>query len=194
MQNGLQVALCSTGQGDVYPADDWGTVYLIDMQFDMLNAALQPTATLTILHDTDDYGDHGIRSPDNIVWASDGWLYIHEDRATRLNEFGGETGREASTWRLNPSKPEEFQLVAVIDRSVVLPDGAKDGRPAKLGAWECSGIIDVSKLFTENADELWLITAVQADSIRGGPIGGQELLVEGGQLVMLKRKGERATL
>ena len=193
-QNGLQVALCSTGQGNVYPADDWGTVYLIDMQFDMLNAVLRPTATLTILHDTDDYGDHGIRSPDNIVWASDGWLYIHEDRATRLNEFGGETGREASTWRLNPSKPKEFQLVAVIDRSVVLPDGAKDGRPAKLGAWECSGIIDVSKLFTENADELWLITAVQADSIRGGPIGGQELLVEGGQLVMLKRKGERATL
>ena len=185
--NGLQVALCSTGQGNVFPADDWGTVYLIEMHFDQENSELQPSANIRILHDTDDFGDHGIRSPDNIVWASDGKLYIHEDKATRLNRFGGETGRESSTWCLDPMEPQNFELVATIDRSVVLPADARDTRAKAIGAWECCGLIDVSDLFADSPDELWFITAVQAHSIRGGSLGGQDKLVQGGQLVLLKR-------
>ncbi len=190
--NRLQVALCSTGQGNVFPSDDWGTVYLIEMQFDLNqdhhnNKQLQPSANIKILHDADDFGDHGIRSPDNIVWARDGKLYIHEDKATKLNEFGGETRRESSTWCIDPLKPDDFTLVATIDRSVVLPPDASDKRAGAFGAWECCGLIDVSELFTDSADELWLITAVQAHSIRGGSLGGRDNLVQGGQLVLMKR-------
>jgi len=186
-KNGLQVALCSTGQGNVFPADDWGTVYLIEMHFDEENGELQPFANIRILHDTDDFGDHGIRSPDNIVWASDGKLYIHEDKATQLNSFGGETGRESSTWCLDPIDPKNFELVATIDRSVVLPADARDTRAKAIGAWECCGLIDVSDFFSDAPNELWFITAVQAHSIRGGSLGGQDQLVQGGQLVLLKR-------
>jgi secreted PhoX family phosphatase len=196
--NGLQVALCSTGQGNIFPSDDWGTVYLIEMQFDLKqadpdNGQLQPSANIKILHDADDFGDHGIRSPDNIVWAHDGKLYIHEDKATKLNKFGGETGRESSTWCIDPLKPDDFTLIATIDRSVVLPPDASDKRAQAIGAWECCGLIDVSDLFTNAAVELWFITAVQAHSIRGGSLGGRDDLVQGGQLVLLKRAGIHPT-
>jgi secreted PhoX family phosphatase len=188
-QNGLQVALCSTGQGNVFPADDWGTVYLVEMHFKAAGDDLQPFANIKILHDTDDYGDHGIRSPDNVVWASDGNLYITEDKATKLHEYGGETGRESSIWCLDPRQPDNYKLIATIDRSVILPANANDTNAQSLGAWECCGIIDVTNLFSNLPHELVLITAVQAHSIRGGALGDREDLVQGGQLVLLKRIG-----
>jgi secreted PhoX family phosphatase len=186
--NGMQVVLCSTGHGIKYPADDWGTVYLIDVTLEGESEPYKPAATIQILHDCDDFGDFGIRSADNVVWASDGMIYIHEDKSTKHGDFGGESKREASTWRIDPENPEDYQLIAVVDRAAVLPADAQDKYPNKLGQWECCGLIDVSALFNAAPNELLMITAVQAHSIRGGSLGGKSDLVQGGQLLMLARK------
>jgi hypothetical protein len=199
-----QVVLCSTGHGRMFPADDWGTVYKINVAIGAQKNNLgnkqeknratkfTPTARIEILHDCDDFGDHGIRSADNVCWASDGMIYIHEDKATKRNRFGGSTERESSTWRINPEDPDDREVVAIIDRSVVLPTGAQDGQKRSLGAWECCGLIDVSALFTTLPNELLMITAVQAHSVRGGPLGDHKGLVQGGQLVMLSRLPTKA--
>jgi hypothetical protein len=181
----LQAVLCSTGHGGKYPADDWGTVYLIDMQLELIAGEIDPAAGITILHDCDDFGDYGIRSPENVVWASDGMIYINEYSATKKRRFGGETGREASTWRIDPAYPDDYQIIAVIDRSVVLPEDARDIRAKALGAWECCGLLDVSTQFNAPAGELLLINAVQPHTLRGGALGGEGGLSEGGQLILM---------
>jgi secreted PhoX family phosphatase len=186
-RNGTQVVLCSTGHGRKYPSDDWGTVYLIDVRFDPEASDLGPAAAITILHDCDDFGDQGIRSADNVVWASDGFVYIHEDKATKKGEFGGETGRESSTWRIDPQNPDDREVIAVIDRSVVLPENARDRKADQLGAWECCGLLDVSAQFGAG-NELLMITAVQAHWIRGGDLGGADDLFQGGQLILLSKR------
>lgn len=115
-------------------------------------------------------------------------IYIQEDKATRLRPFGAQTGRDASIWRLNPERPQEYRLVAVMDRSVVLPVGARDQQPGVLGAWESCGLLDVSQQFGVS-NELLLITTVQAHSVRGGALGDSNDLVQGGQLILLSRPG-----
>ena len=100
--NPAQVVFASTGHGKTFPSDDWGTLYRIDLDF--ADGDLQaPLAVLTILHDGDDFGDYAIRNADNVVWASDGMIYVTEDKATKLRAFGSQTGRELSVWRINPA-------------------------------------------------------------------------------------------
>jgi len=185
--NGSQAVLCSTGHGDQYPTDDWGTIYVIDVQLNEEDIELPPDASLTILHDCDDFGDEGIRSADNVVWASDGMIYIQEDKANKINQFGGETGREASIWRINPEDQRDREVVAIIDRSVVLPSDAEDMKPDEIGAWECCGLLDVSEQFG-TSKELLMITAIQAHSVRGGSLGDEMDLFQGGQLVLLNKR------
>ena len=43
--DGTQAVFAATGRGSLYPADNWGTVYTVDVDFSDL------TASLTILHD-----------------------------------------------------------------------------------------------------------------------------------------------
>ena len=186
-RNELQAVFCSTGHGIRYPADDWGTIYLVDVRFPAEDNRLRPTAMLSILYDADDFGDEGIRCPDNVAWASDGLIYVTEDNATKVHEFGAQSGREASIWTIDPVNSESRQRIAEIDRSVVLPADARDVRRAKRGAWECSGVIDASAEFGA-VDELLLVTSVQAHSIRGGSLGDSNELVQGGQLLLLSRK------
>lgn len=186
--NGRQAVLSSTGHGKVFPEDDWGTLYLVDVRFDSAADGLpQAVATLTILHDADDYGDAGIRSPDNLTWARDGMVYVQEDKATKRARFGGGSGIEASIWRLDPRQPEDYQRIAVIDRSVLVPPGVRDTKAGRLGAWETSGIIDISAQLDLPRPSLALLLTVQAHGLRGGPVGGNQALVEGGQLVLLTR-------
>jgi hypothetical protein len=186
-RNQLQAVFCSTGHGTRFPADDWGTIYLVDVRFEAAGNELRPMATLSILYDADDFGDHGIRCPDNVAWASDGLIYVTEDNATKVHVFGAQSGREASVWTIDPADRERRQRIAEINRSVVLPADARDMRPNDRGTWECSGLIDVSAEFGA-ADELLLLTSVQAHSIRGGALGGSNELVQGGQLLLLSRK------
>lgn len=183
--NPRQVVLASAGHGTTFPSDDWGTVYRIDVEFGP-HADSPVQATLEILHDADDYGDYGIRSADNVVWASDGMIYIQEDKATKLRPFGAQTKRNASVWQLNPSQPDEYRLMAVVDNSAKWPADARETKPDELGAWESSGILDVSAAFGAR-DELLLLATVQAHSVKGGSLGGQDDLVQASQLVLMSK-------
>ncbi len=177
-----QVVLASAGHGKVFPSDDWGTLYLIDITVHAEGA----DATLRILHDADDFGDYGIRSADNVVWASDGMIYVQEDKATKIRPFGSQTGRDASIWCIDPADPDDYRVIAVVDRSAVWPPDARDRRASELGAWESSGILDVSAQFG-TGDELVLLATVQAHSVRGGSLGGMNDLVQGAQLLLLSK-------
>ncbi|AFY57727.1 putative phosphatase [Rivularia sp. PCC 7116] len=184
-EDGTVAVMASTGRGSLFPSDDWGTTYKIDVDFNNI-ATGDITAKLDILYDGDDAGagqfegpDFGLRSPDNLEWADDGFIYLQEDRST--GEFGQTSGEEASIWRLNPLSGE-LNRVSQIDRSAV-PAGQTDGDPDDIGDWETSGITDVSSLFGEEAGELFLFD-IQAHSLRDGVIEEQNL-VQGGQLAFL---------
>ena len=184
-KDGTQAVLASTGRGQLFNKDDWGKVYLVDVDFQNL------TAKIDIWYDGDDAGkgqftnpDLGLRSPDNLDWADNGMVYIQEDRSTALNTFGGVSKIEASIWQLNPTD-KKLTRIGVIDRSV-LPSGQTDGSPTDLGNWETSGILDVTSLFHTKPGERLLIADVEAHSVRSGIIASAGL-GEGGQLIFLSK-------
>ncbi|MFB3070591.1 MAG: alkaline phosphatase PhoX, partial [Nitrospirales bacterium] len=185
---GTRAVFSSTGHDEVFRQDAWGTIYQVDLNFDAM------TATLTILYDGDDAGggqvrgpDFGLRNPDNLDWADDGFIYVQEDNAKMMQPlFGSQSGEEASIWRLDPQNGT-IQRVAQMDRSVSLPNRMTDSRPDMIGAWESSGIIDVTELFETQAGERLLLSTIQAHSVRDGLIT-QAHLVEGGQLVFLSKR------
>jgi 2',3'-cyclic-nucleotide 2'-phosphodiesterase/3'-nucleotidase/5'-nucleotidase len=173
----------STGRGSQYPSDNWGTVYIIDTNFDDLSAEL------VIVHDADGFADPdtGIRSPDNLTWAENGKIYLQEDKSTSPGSlFGGSTGIESSVWELNPVT-RSFKRIGEIDRSAVVPAGTTDIGVGTIGHWENSGIIDVTRIFGTAPNERLLLLNVQAHGIRDGAIGDNPLLDEGGQLIFLSK-------
>ncbi len=187
-ENGSQVVLNSTGRGRLYPSDDWGTVYIIDVDVSGLSADLR------IIYSGDDAGngqfpggpDFGLRSPDNLEWAADGFIYLQEDRSTSIGEFGGASGREASIWQMDPATGQLVRI-AEINRQAI-PVGAVDTDPTDLGDWETSGVLDVTSLFEANATTL--LVNVQAHSMKGDLIGGENAdteLVQGGQIILLRK-------
>ena len=187
--DGTRAVFASTGRGGLFPSDNWGTTYIVDIEFD--ESGVPTTAQLDIIYDGDDGGagqfshpDFGMRSPDNLDWADDGLIYAQEDRSTFPGSlFGSESGREASIWMIDPTSGE-LNRVAEMDRSAV-PFGQIDVDPDDVGDWESSGIIDVSSLFGEEPGSLMLFD-VQAHSVRGGLISTLDL-VQGGQLAFLSR-------
>jgi hypothetical protein len=187
--NGLQVAFASTGRGSVFPADTWGTTYIVDVTLGAV-----PAANVKIIYDGDDAGagqfagpDYGLRNPDNLDWADDGLVYIQEDRSTEPSSlFGGTSGKEASIWKLDPSSGV-LSRIAMIDRTA-LPTGQTDPNPADIGNWESSGIMDVTSLFQTLPGEILFVADVEAHNVVGAPLGAPNQvndLVEGGQLVLL---------
>lgn len=186
-----RVVFASTGQGDAFPSDDWGSLYLIELRLpDDPGAVLQggavARADIALLYDADETGDMGLRNPDNVAWAVDGHIYVQEDKAVRRGGFGTQSGVEASVWRLHPDRPAGAQRIAVVDRGA-LPPGSSDPRADVAGAWESSGILDVSTALGTWPRAVALIATVQAHSVRDGPVGGRDGLVEGGQLLLLTR-------
>jgi len=185
-RTGNRVAFASTGHGGHFPADDWGNLYLIDMAFiDDGVGGLEATATIQLRYDSDERGDLGLRSPDNVVWAGDGRVYVQEDRATKLGAFGAASGREASIWALDPGSAADPSRIAAIDRGA-LPPGTTDRKAGEIGAWESSGIIDVTPLLGRPG-ELLLLATVQAHGVTDGPTGGPRQLVEASQLLLLRK-------
>jgi hypothetical protein len=188
--DGTRAVMASTGRSSLFPSDAWGTMYIIDVDFSDLSADID------VIYDGDDSGggyfanpDEGIRSPDNLDWADDGYIYINEDRS--VSGFGQTSGEEASMWKLDPKFPNTKGIarIAQIDRSAALPGGQTDPAPSDIGNWESSGVLDVSDLFDVDKGILF-IANVQAHSVRDGSIGGGANLVEGGQLFFLYQAGE----
>ncbi|WP_262562784.1 esterase-like activity of phytase family protein [Acaryochloris sp. CCMEE 5410] len=188
-EDGTQAVLASTGRDSLFPADSWGTTYIVDTDFG--TDGLPATAEVKAIYDGDDSGngqfegsDFGLRSPDNLDWGDDGHIYIQEDRS--FSEFGLTSGEEASIWKLDPDSGE-LTRIAQMDRSA-LPLGQTDGDPTDIGDWESSGILDVSELFGEDPGNLFVFD-VQAHSLRDGVIEDANL-VQGGQLPFLEAPEE----
>jgi len=186
---GTRVAFASTGRASLYNGDDaWGTIYQVDVDLKDLRA------TLTILYDGDDAGggqvdspDHGIRSPDNLDWAHDGFIYVQEDNDKEVQPlFGSVSGKEASIWRLNPESGK-IQRIAQMDRSRMVAGGTTETKPQIIGEWESSGILDVSEIFDTKIGEKLLLATVQAHTIKDSVIK-EANLVEGGQLIFLHKE------
>ncbi|MHC4947117.1 MAG: alkaline phosphatase PhoX [Planctomycetota bacterium] len=179
--DGTQAVFASTGRGGLFPSDNWGIIYRVDVSFaDM-------TGTLTIIHDADDRAvpDTGIRSPDNLTWAENGLIYVQEDRSTSPSSlFGAATGIEASLWQLDPWTGAIVRI-AEIDRTAVAPAGSTDSGAGDIGNWESSGVIDVTSFFLTAPGETLLLANVQAHGVRDGLIGDNPLLDEGGQIVFV---------
>ncbi len=183
--NGREVIFASTGHGRKFPADNWGALYLFQIDFELTDTDLSAIARASIIYDSDETEDFGIRNPDNLVWANDGMVYVQEDKAVKKAGFGASSGREASVWRIDPENPDDIERIAEIDRTAPLPDGATDASASVPGNWESSGILDVSPMLAQQADETVLLLTVQAHGVRDGAIGGRQELVEAGQLLML---------
>jgi len=179
-------------------ADTFGTLYTFKTNFKSLEC------DVTIVYDGDADAARALRSPDNLDWADDGFLYVQEDRAefdtlgTGERLFGATAvnTNEASIVRVDPTSGAILR-VAAVDRSVVLdgsiatPNAAVDVDAGDAGAWETSGILDVSSLFGEAAGTLFLFD-VQAHGIEdqnnfnaSSRINDGDL-VEGGQLLFLE--------
>lgn len=216
-ENGSEVVLASTGVDtyDIDPetgngADTFGTVYTIDTHFDPDGT---PTTTaLTILYDGDADPTRALRSPDNLDWTDDGYIYVQEDEAEEDTASGDEVlfgegaanPNEAGIVKLDPESGDVTR-VANMDRSVVVDpslddpfaavdvDADPDGLPN--GEWESSGILDVSTLFDQEPGSL-LIFDVQAHGIEDQAEFNPESritdedLVEGGQLIFLSQAVE----
>lgn len=180
-RDGQQLVLASTGRTTWDGASDvYGTTYLVDVSF---RRGQPKAAELTVLYDGDQaYGAVGIdamlRSPDNLTWASDGKIYVQEDRATDA-DWGTV---EASVWQLDPKRPGKATRIATVDRSAV-PAGQVDVG-GEVGTWETSGIVDVTSQL-RTGSRLTLLLGVQAHSVTGGTIA-DDGLVQGGQLALLE--------
>jgi myo-inositol-hexaphosphate 3-phosphohydrolase/phosphodiesterase/alkaline phosphatase D-like protein len=203
--NGSEFVLASTGVDtyDIDPetgngADSFGTVYTMEVEFGR-KAALK-SSTLKIAYDGDDDPARALRSPDNLDWARDGLIYVQEDKAeddTLTGEplfgTGAANPEEAGIVALDPDTGEVVRI-ANVDRGVVLdgsiadPGLAVDVDAGIAGAWESSGILEVSELFGIDDGSLFLAT-VQAHGIedQAGFNAESRLtdadLVEGGQLL-----------
>ncbi len=182
--NGTRAVYASTGRGSLYPADDFGTTYIFDINFTDLSAKVH------ILYDGNDAGggqfpsaDHGLRNPDNLDWGNTGAIYIQEDQATEITPFGSISGEEVSIWEVDAITSAATRI-AQVDRNADFPSGTFDNASSTMAAWETSGVLDVTKLFDVH-DRVILLVTVQAHSLTGGPIL-QHHLVEGGQLCILE--------
>ena len=196
--NGSEAVVASTGV-DTYVngADTFGTLYTIDTDFSDLSA------DLTILYDGDADPARALRSPDNVDWADDGFIYVNEDEAEEdtltgepLFGPGAVNPFEASIVKVDPatgvvSRVGEIDRTVVIDPTIADPFAAVDQDAGEAGEWETSGILDVSRLFGRELGTLFLVD-VQAHGIEDqetvNPASriNDDDLVEGGQLLFLE--------
>ena len=113
-----RAVLASTGRGGRFPSDDWGTTYIVDVEFDGSGDPI--SAELVIVYDGDDAGDgqfphpdYGLRSPDNLDWSKDGFIYLQEDRSTPPQRVRWHLGRRSfhvearsRDGRTDPGRPD----------------------------------------------------------------------------------------
>ncbi|MEM7591814.1 MAG: hypothetical protein AAF383_09905 [Cyanobacteria bacterium P01_A01_bin.83] len=171
-------------ENEVDPFDLVGSITTADFDF----TGESPAATLNVIYDGDTDPALGLRNPDNLDWADDGFVYVNEDEASPF-EFGDPevlavNDTEASIIKVDPNNFDEdgnalTEQVVEVNRDVVLPFGSFDDAADDPGEWETSGTLDVSDLFGEEPGSL-ILADLQAD-IKGGTINELDL-VNGGQI------------
>ncbi|MGF1515876.1 MAG: alkaline phosphatase PhoX [Elainellaceae cyanobacterium] len=132
----------ATGNG----ADTFGQLLLIDTDFANLSDGaslndVELSAEVSILYDGDQDPNRSLRSPDNLDWADDGFIYVQEDEAEESTLSGDEVlfgqgavnPNEASIVRVDPtSSAEEAAIganvltVGIVDRSQILDPSVPD--------------------------------------------------------------------
>ena len=126
----------TTGNG----ADTFGALYTLDTDFTNLTGEGLLTATATVLYDGDQDPNRSLRSPDNLDWADDGFIYVQEDEAEEdsltgevLFGQGAANPNEASIVRIDPNASVEdaavganVQTIAIVDRSQILDPTVAD--------------------------------------------------------------------
>ncbi|WP_198006477.1 choice-of-anchor I family protein [Cyanobium sp. PCC 7001] len=214
-EDGQEVVLATTGNAAFGGADTFGNLISLDLSgafnADGLIDASNST-DLAVIYDGDreiaawdaangnndgviDAGQEGafgatiIRNPDNLTWAGDGSVYVQEDRSVSPAYFSQE---ETSIWKVSPTATDPItgqatsERWAQIDRTAVpTAAGQTDPSASDPGNWESSGIIDVSPIYDQAAGSTFLAD-VQAHSLRDGTIGGNNNLVQGGQLNLIQ--------
>jgi hypothetical protein len=184
--DGTRAVFNSTGNFSADDGDVCGVTYLLDSDFSQI-ASDTVTTTLTTLYScTDALPDPVYRNPDNLDWADSGKVIIQEDEASDWTTEGNNNQNEAGVFSLDPDNQLVFRL-ATIDRTAVYPTGSTDNAAGNLGAWESSGVLDVSTLFSATAGTLFVL-GVQAHGITNGDIA-TNTLVQGGQLLLLDISG-----
>ena len=164
-----------------------GTIYTLTVNFANIDS---PTASVSVLYNSNLDAARRIRNPDNVDWADDGRIYVQEDRATGgLFGPGAANQHEASILSIDPATGTILRI-ASMNRAAV-PYGMSDSAPADVGNWESSGVLDVSSLFGRPGGTLFLAD-VQAHSIVDGAVAAGKL-VAGGQLVLIEAPGSTLT-
>jgi len=211
--NGSQFVVANTGRDDFADGFDLvGDIMIGEVDFSALEGLTSfteiedgaLTTEFTLAYDGDADPDQTLRSPDNLDWATNGLIYVQEDRAADgLWGEGAINPSESQIVRIDPANGDpadgDATPVAVMDRGAV-PAGQVDIDPDDVGDWESSGILDVSELFGQDPGQLFVFD-VQAHSVRGGAIGDPDVddadptsddsnLVEGGQLAFLQAPGQ----
>jgi hypothetical protein len=185
-----QVAFVATGNETFDGGSDLlGTVYTIDVNF---SAGVPSSATLKVVYDGDDTGNGsgGLRSPDNIAFSKDGFLYIQEDKAVYGSDADVKYGLEkGSIWKVDPKTGKAIRWAQIDD--TIDPDGSggqaldKNDSGYKAYGWESSGITDVSALYNHAAGTDFFAN-VQTHGVKGGAIADFNLAA-GGQILKLER-------
>ena len=209
--NGQQVVFATTGNSAFNGGDTFGNLVTLDLARAFNDKGLISASNRTNLKvvydgdrevtawdaangnnngviDPEEQGAFGatiIKSPDNLTWSKNGHIYVQEDRSVAAGFF---SVQEASIFKVNPfgKDPATGQALterwAQIDRTAVpTVYGQSDPLPLDYGNWESSGILDVSSHYGEAPGRVF-ITDVQAHSLTNGNLGGDNYLVQGGQL------------
>lgn len=129
-----------TGDG----ADTFGALYTLDTDFsgyDFTTGTGSLTGVATVIYDGDEDPNRTLRSPDNLDWADDGFIYVQEDEAEETSLATGEilfgqgavNPNEASIVRVDPNATaaeaavgDNIVRVAEVDRSQILDPSIPD--------------------------------------------------------------------
>ncbi|WP_304412194.1 alkaline phosphatase PhoX [Synechococcus sp. PCC 7336] len=129
-----------TGDG----ADTFGALYTLDTDFsgfDFTTGTGSITAVHTVIYDGDEDPNRSLRSPDNLDWGDDGFIYVQEDEAEEDTLATGEVlfgqgavnPNEASIVRVEPNAAPEVaavggnvEAIAIVDRSQILDPSVPD--------------------------------------------------------------------
>jgi hypothetical protein len=176
-----QAVLNSTGHPSAADGDTCGATYLLDSTFtEKADGLPEVTTEISTLYScTDSLPEPAYRNPDNLDWSLNGKILIQEDESGQWPN----NRPEAGVLSLNPVTGKVKRL-ATINREVVLPFGSTDKHAGNLGAWESSGVLDVSNLFGRQPGTLLALT-IQAHGITDGTISALNL-VQGGQFLLLE--------